>query len=64
MGPIRKLAQPHMLIHVVLVIVGIALLISGSAVGLFLVACALMMGVMMAGMGGGRGDRPDGRGHH
>ena len=49
----RRFAKPHMLFHVVLVIAGIALLFSGSAAGLFLIACALMMGVMMAFMGSG-----------
>jgi hypothetical protein len=62
---LRKLTKPHMLLHVGLVILGVALLISGSAIGLFLIACALMMGVMMAFMGGGGGaDRPADRGHH
>ena len=56
-----------MLIHVVLVVVGLVLLLTGSAAGIFLLVCALMMAVMMGAMGGhdtDGDDRPSGRSHH
>jgi hypothetical protein len=61
----RKLAQPHMLFHVLLAGVGVVLLVTGSAAGLYLLICAVMMGVMMTAMGGHGDDRSDGdQGHH
>jgi hypothetical protein len=60
----RKLAQPHMLIHVLLAAVGVVLLLTGSAVGLVLIICAVMMGVMMGAMGRREKDPAGDRGHH
>lgn len=63
----RKLMQPHMLIHLVLATVGVVLVLTGSAVGLILLACTVMMAVMMGGMGsshGGGDSASDGQRHH
>lgn len=60
----RKLTQPHNLIHVLMAVAGVVLLATGSAVGLFLLVCALMMGVMMAGTHDHDDSRPGTRGHH
>lgn len=64
----RKFTEPHMLFHVLLVVVGVVLLLIGYAAGLYLIACAVMMWVMMGAMGGHGSDRsggrPSGREHH
>ena len=60
----RKLTEPHMLFHLGLAGVGVALLLAGSSIGIFLIACALMMVLMMGAMGGPDDRASGGRGHH
>lgn len=64
----RSLLKPHMLIHAVMAAAGVALLLSGSAIGLFLLVCAVMMGVLMGGYGShgsdGSDERPSGESRH